>query len=159
MFWSVTLTRTEALQRHALARQGEATPTIPTLATPLDRLAATQHATKPRWVKRAGSCVAGGWKRTVVPYQRERHEPRLHAADRPSTAPPANVCQIRCDDAHAQLGLRKQEEKFPTLDMCSALATRPGSLPMCLFGTESCSTRVRRCQRDFGRRVGVTETT
>ena len=30
LFWSVTLTRTEALLRHALARQGEATPTIPT---------------------------------------------------------------------------------------------------------------------------------
>ena len=40
LFWSVTLTRTEALLRHALARQGEATPTIPTLATLLDRLVA-----------------------------------------------------------------------------------------------------------------------
>ena len=38
LFWSVTLTRTEALLRHALAGQGEATPTIPTLATPLGSL-------------------------------------------------------------------------------------------------------------------------
>ena len=43
-------------------------------------------------VQRAGSCVAGGWKRTVVSYQHERHEPRLHAADRPSTAPLQQMC-------------------------------------------------------------------
>lgn len=42
-------------------------------------------------VQRAGSCVAGGWKRTVVSYQHER-EPRLHAADRPSTAHLQQMC-------------------------------------------------------------------